>query len=457
MASESSRPQTTAIRGPVLTYTGDAFLHGLERTMRYEPDAIVAMADGKISHFGPTSEVQSRLPPDTPVRDYGRDALILAGFIDCHVHYPQIQIIGAHGARLLDWLHKHPYVAEQQFAEKDHARETARVFLKECLRAGTTTAAVFCTIHPQSVDAFFEEAETLGMRMIAGKVMMDRNAPEALTDTAKKGYDESKALIRKWHGRGRALYGVTPRFAATSTPAQLEMIGALWAEHPGTYLQSHVSENRGEVAWVKELYAERKGYLDVYDHYKLLGRRAIYGHGIWLTEEELRRCHETGTAIAHCPTSNAFLGSGLFNLENAKRPERPVRVGLATDLGAGTSFSVLLTLGEAYKVAQLNGNPLSAGHAFYLATRGSAQALYLEDKVGSIAGGMEADVIVLDLKSTPIIEYRMRHCRDLEEALSIQITMGDDRAVLATYVAGELAYARLSPESSHDQGRRSVD
>ena len=227
--------------------------------------------------------------------------------------------------------------------------------------------------------------------MIGGKVLMDRNAPEALTDTVQKGYDESKALIAKWHGKGRLLYAVTPRFAASSTPAQMEMAGALWHEHPGTYLQSHVSENRGEVAWIQELYPERGGYLDVYDHYRQLGPRSIYGHGIWLTEPELQRCHETGTAIAHCPTSNQFLGSGLFNLSNATKPARPVRVGLATDIGAGTTFSMLQTLNEAYKVAQLNGNTLSAGHAFYLATRGTAKALYLEDKIGSIAAGMEAD------------------------------------------------------------------
>ena len=438
---------TTAIRGPVLTYTGDAFRDGLERTMRYESDAIVAMSAGKITHFGPARKVRPRLPPDTKIREYGKDTLILAGFVDCHVHYPQTGVIGAGGAQLIDWLNKYTFVAEQRFAKKANARAAAKVFLKECLRAGTTTAAVYCTVHPQSVDAFFEESAALDMRMIAGKVLMDRNAPEALRDTPKRGYDESKALIGKWHGKGRQLYCVTPRFAASSTPEQMEMTGALWAEHPGTYLQSHVSENRAEVAWVRELYPERKGYLDVYDHYGQLGPRAIYGHGIWLTEEELQRCHETGTAIAHCPTSNAFLGSGLFNLENVKKPGRPVRVGLATDLGGGTSFSILQTLDGAYKVAQLSGGTLSPGHAFYFATRGSAQALYLEDRIGSIAVGMEADVVVLDLKSTPIIEYRMRHCRDLEEALSVQMTMGDDRAVLATYVAGRLAYSR--PAQKH--------
>jgi guanine deaminase len=436
------------LRGPVLTYTGDPFQKGLERTMRYEPDAIVAMAGGTITHFGPADAVRGQLPPATELVTYGLDKLIMAGFIDCHVHYPQTQIIGAFGEQLLDWLDKYTFVAEQQFADKEHAREVAKVFLEECLRAGTTSAAVYCTVHPQSVDAFFEESEALGMRMIAGKVLMDRNAPAALTDTPQQGYDESKALIRKWHGRGRQLYAVTPRFAASSTPEQMEMAGALWAEHGGTYLQSHISENRREVAWVKALYPERKGYLDIYDHYKQLGPRSIYGHGIWLTGEELQRCHETGTAIAHCPTSNMFLGSGLFNVNNAVKAERPVRVGLATDLGAGTSFSILQTMSEAYKTAQLNGNPLSAGHAFYLATRGTAQALYLDDKIGSIAPGMEADVIVLDLKSTPAIDYRMRYCKSFEEALFIQMTMGDDRAVLATYIAGRLAYSR--PQRQYD-------
>jgi len=446
MPQAASNP-TIALRGPVLTYTGDAFANGLASTMRYEPDAVVAMAGGKITHFGPAHEVLKQLPGGTPIKRHGSDALIMAGFIDCHVHYPQTQIIGAYGEQLIDWLSKYAFVAEAHFADKAHAREAAKVFLRECLRAGTTTAAVYCTVHPQSVDAFFEEADALNMRMIAGKILMDRNAPHALTDTVQKGYGDSAALIKAWHGKGRQLYAVTPRFAASSTPEQMEMAGALWAEHPGTYLQSHVSENRGEIAWVRELYPERKGYLDVYDHYGQLGPRAIYGHGIWLGEDELQRCHDTGTAIAHCPTSNQFLGSGLFNLANANSAQRPVRVGLATDLGAGTSFSILQTMNAAYKVAQLNGNPLSSGHAFYLATRGTAQALYLEDKVGSIACGMEADVIVLDLKSTPVIDYRMRHCKDIEEALFIQMTMADDRAIEATYVSGRLAYER--PRQQH--------
>ena len=432
----------SAIRGPVLTYSGDPFQLGLERTLRYEPDAIVAIAHGRIARVGPAPQVRPLLPPGTRIVDYGRDALISAGFIDCHVHFPQIPIIGSGGLQLIDWLNKYTFVAEQRFVDPKHARGVARVFLRESLRNGVTTSAVHCTVHPQSVDALFTEAEPLGLRTIAGKVLMDRNAPAKLLDTARTGYDESKALIHRWHGRGRLMYAITPRFAATSTPEQLEAAGALKAEHPDCFVQSHVAESRREVAWIRKLFPERKGYLDVYDHYRLLGRRTIYGHGIWLTEPELRRCHQTGTAIAHCPTSNFFLGSGYLDVGNAVKKTRPVRVGLATDLGAGTSFSMLQTMNEAYKAAQLHGRSLTAAHAFYLATRGAAHALYLEDTIGSVAPGMEADLVVLDLKSTPLIEYRMRHVENLDEALFIQMTLADDRAVRATYVAGRKVYRR---------------
>jgi guanine deaminase len=437
------RPAPTgAMRGPVLTYSGDPFQRGIRETLHYEADAIVAMADGRITQVGPAPVVRPQLPPGVRVMDYGRDALIMAGFIDCHVHFPQTQIIGAGGEQLLDWLNRYTFVAEQRFADGKLARAVAKIFLQESLRNGVTTSAVHCTVHPQSVDALFAEAEKLGLRTIAGKVLMDRNAPRNLLDTARSGYDESKALIRRWHGRGRLLYAITPRFAVTSSPEQLQAAGALKAEHPDCFVQSHVAENRQEVAWIRTLFPERKGYLDVYDHYGLLGRRAIYGHGIWLTESELLRCHQTGTALAHCPTSNFFLGSGYLDVSNAVRPERPVRVGLATDVGAGTSFSMLQTMGEAYKAAQLHGHALPAAHAFYLATRGAAHALYLDDTIGSVAPGMEADLVVLDLKSTPLIAHRMGYAENLDEALFIQMTLADDRAVRATYVAGRKVYQR---------------
>jgi guanine deaminase len=446
--------ETTAIRGPALTYSGNPFEAGLEHTMVYESDAIVAMADGMITHFGPADQVKPRLPAGTTIKNYGRDHLISAGFIDSHVHYPQTPMIGAYGAQLLDWLNTYTFPTEEKFAAKDFARAVAKVFLEQNLRNGITCGCVYCTIYPQSVDALFEEAEKLGMRIAAGKVLMNRNAPERLLDTTKSGYDDSKALITKWHGRKRLMYAITPRFAPTSTPDQLEAAGALWKEHPDCFMQTHVSENKSEIAWVKELFPERKGYLDVYDHYALCGHRAIFGHGVHLTEDELQRMHVTGSAIAHCPTSNFFLGSGFFDINRAMKTERPVRVGLGTDLGAGTSFSILATLNEAYKAAQLNSYALSAGHAYYVATRGTAHAMYLEDKIGSIAPGMEADLVVLDMKSTPIIEYRMQYAKDFNEALFIQMTMGDDRAVQATYVAGQLLYQKTH-EAEPQAGRLS--
>jgi guanine deaminase len=432
---------TAAIRGPVLTFKGDPFKMGLEHAMVYEADAIVAFGDGVITHFGPAIDIAPKLPARLQVSNYGPDALISAGFLDSHVHFPQTPMIAAFGEQLLDWLNKYTFPTERKFSDKTFASSVAKIFLQECLKNGITTSCVYCTVFPQSVDALFEEAEKLGMRIAAGKVLMNRNAPDYLLDTTKSGYDDSKALIKKWHGRNRLMYAITPRFAPTSTPDQLESAGALWSEHSDCYMQTHVSENRAEIAWVKELFPDRKGYLDVYDHHKLCRPRAVFGHGVHLTDDEMHCMHRTGSAISHCPTSNFFLGSGFFNVARAMQKDRPVRVGLGTDLGAGTSFSILLTLNEAYKAAQLNNYALTAGHAYYLATRGTANAMYIDDKVGSIAPGMEADIVVLDMKSTPIIKYRMEFVKDIHEALFVQMTLGDDRAVQATYVAGELRYS----------------
>lgn len=442
MTTSQSNTPRHAIRGPALTFKGDPFKDGLESTMVYESDAIVAFGDGHITHFGPANKIKPELPADLPIKNYGPDSLISAGFLDSHVHFPQTTMIAAFGEQLLDWLNKYTFPTERKYADKAFASSVAEMFLDQCLKNGITTNCVYCTVFPQSVDALFEEAERLGMRMAAGKVLMNRNAPEYLLDTTQTSYDDSKALIKKWHGRNRLMYAITPRFAPTSTPDQLEVAGVLWKEHSTCYLQTHLSENKGEIAWVKELFPDRKSYLDVYDYYKLCGPRAVFGHGIYLDDEELQCLHRKGAAISHCPTSNFFLGSGYFNIQRAMQKDRPVRVGLGTDLGAGTSFSILLTLNEAYKAAELNNYRLTAGHAYYLATRGTAQAMYIEDKVGSIAPGMEADIIVLNMKSTPIIEYRMHFAKDIHEALFIQMTLGDDRAVRATYVAGELRHSR---------------
>lgn len=427
-----------ALRGPSLTFRGDPFQIGDTAALHYEADGLTLVEAGKITGFGDFEQLRSRLDGHQLIT-YD-NALILPGFIDTHAHYPQVQMMGAYGKQLLDWLNQYTFVTEQQFHDPAHARHVSELFLDQCLRAGTTTASVYCTVHPSSVEAFFGAAKGRGMRMVAGKVLMDRNAPLALCDDARSGYDESEALIRKWHGQGRLSYAITPRFAPSSTPAQLEAAGALWRRYPGTHMQTHISESRHEVDWVRRLFPEHANYLDVYRHYGLTGPRSIFGHAIHLTEPEWWHMAESGSSIAHCPTSNAFLGSGLFNYERALEHPAPVRVGLASDVGAGTSLSMLQTMGAAYKVAQLGHYSLSAPRAFYMATRGAAQALYLDDRIGSIAPGMEADLLVLDLASTPLIDFRMRHCRSIEEALFVQMTLADDRATRAVYIAGKLAY-----------------
>jgi guanine deaminase len=441
MADTDTSGTISAIRAAALTFTGDPFEEPVDSCASYHSDAVLVMENGTIRQFGPADEILPNLADDVALEHY-QDSLILPGFIDCHVHYPQIQIIGAGGETLIDWLEKYTFVAEQAFEDPAHAQTAARQFFDNLLRNGTTTAAVFCTVHPVSADAFFEEAKARNMRMIGGKVLMDRNAPPALTDTAQRGYDDSKSLIDCWHGTDRLHYAITPRFAASSSEEQLAVAGDLWREYPTTYMQSHLSETKAEIAWVADLFPDSTGYLDVYDQFGLIGPRSIYGHGIHLTEPEWRRIAETGTAIAHCPTSNQFLGSGLFNMGAATKAGRPARVGLATDLGAGTSFSMLQTMASAYQVARLGGHSLSASQAFYLVTRGAARALYLEDAIGSLAPGMDADLVVLDLKSTPLIDYRMQFTETLEEALFVQMTLADDRAIRATYIAGDVAYQR---------------
>jgi guanine deaminase len=428
----------TAIRSAMLTFKKDPFFHEMDECLVYESDAVIVMEGGKITQVGRAQDILPSLD-GVEIKHY-TDSIIIPGFIDSHVHYPQTEIIGAYGEQLLDWLNNYTFIAEQGFKNKEHASEVAKVFLKEQFRNGVTSSTVYCTVFPQSVDAIFEEAEKYDMRIMAGKVCMDRNAPEALLDTPQRAYDESSALIKKWHNKGRAEYVITPRFVPTSTPEQMEMMQALAVENPDMLIQSHVSENVNEVAWVKDLCPKAKDYTDAYAQYGLVRPRAIYGHGIHLTDRELSVFSETGAAVAHCPTSNFFLGSGCLNVKKLRDKNRPVHVGLATDLGAGTSFSMLQTMNEAYKAAQINGTPYTSLHSFYLASRGTAEALGLQDKIGTIAVGMEADLTVLNLKSTPIIDYRMKYAKDLEEALFIQMTLGDDRAIAATYVAGKEVY-----------------
>ena len=427
-----------AYRAAILHSIADPAVVGVEQSYEYFEDGLLVIENGQVANVGPAADLLPTLQ-GVEITEY-RDALITPGFIDTHIHYPQTGMIASYGEQLLDWLNTYTFPTEQQFADKAHAADVAGIFLKELLRNGTTTALVFGSVHKQSVDAFFEAAEALNLRMIAGKVLMDRNAPDYLTDTAESGYADSKELIERWHGKGRLHYAVTPRFAPTSTPEQLELAGKLFAEFPDLYMHTHLSENRKEIEWVKALFPERSGYLDVYDHFKLIGARSVFAHGVHLCDDECKRLAETGSAVAFCPTSNLFLGSGLFDLH--KLEEHGVRVGLGTDVGAGTSFNQLQSLNEAYKVMQLQGKKLDPFKSLYLATLGGANALYLDDKLGNFLPGKDADFVVLDYNATPLISYRMQQAKTLDERLFALTMLGDDRAIKETFAAGQSVHRR---------------
>ncbi len=424
----------TAVRGRVLSFTADPA--DTKQGHRLIDDGLVVMRDGLIREVGEAATLLPGLPPGTELDDQ-RGRLILPGFIDTHVHYPQTRVIASYGAQLLDWLNRYTFPEERRLRDPEVADALARFFLDELLRNGTTTAAVYCTVHPQSVDAFFAESERRGTRMIAGKVMMDRNAPEGLRDTAEQGARDSEALIGRWHGRGRQAYALTPRFAITSTEAQLEAAGALLRRHPDVYVQTHLSENRAEIEAANRLFPWAGSYTGIYRHYGLLGRRTLLGHCIHLEPAEVDMLAQSDAVAVFCPTSNLFLGSGLFDLARLRARPDPVRMALATDVGGGTSYSMLRTAAEAYKVLQLQGQNWPALQAFHCITRGNAIALDTADRIGSIEPGYEADLVVLDARATPAMAHRMAAVDgDLAEELFVLMTLGDDRAVAATYVAG---------------------
>ena len=403
---------------------------------RHDSRGGVLIQNGKIAAEGHGGDLQAQFP-DAKVTDYG-DGLILPGFVDAHVHYPQTAIIASWGKRLIDWLNSYTFPEEMRFGDADYAAEIAARFFDLSLSHGTTTVASYCTVHPESVDAFFTEAERRGVAAVAGKTCMDRNAPNGLRDTPADAYDQSLNLIEKWHGKGRLTYAITPRFSPTSTREQLEALGALWKDHPGCLMQTHLSEQPDEIAWVAELFPEAHDYLDTYERAGLLGHRGIYGHAIHLTERERARLTELDAAVVHCPTSNTFIGSGLFDMAYFLR-EQQKTVGLATDTGGGSSFSMLRTMAAAYEIAQLRGVALHPRELLQLATEGSARALRLSDRIGTIAAGYDADIVVLDLASTPAIAQRAARAKDIWEAVFPTIMMGDDRAVRDVRVAGQPA------------------
>lgn len=428
-----------AIRGAFLDLVDDPFYVPEAESVRYFPDGLLVIKEGYVKELGSYQDLKDRYA-NIPTTTY-EGMLMVPGFIDTHIHYPQMGMIAAYGEQLLEWLNTYTFPTEERFQDKSYAQKVAGLFLDELLKNGTTTALVFAAVFPESVDAFFEEAEQRNLRMIAGKVMMDRHAPKALCDTAESSYHDTKALIQKWHKRGRSLYAITPRFAATSTPEQLQLAGKLLQEFPDVYLHTHLSENVDEVAWIRDLFPDRAGYLDVYDQAGLVQRRSVFAHGVQLTDAEFQRLSEAEAAIAFCPTSNLFLGSGLFKIEKAKSVEHSVKVGLGTDIGAGTSFSILQTANEAYKVAQLRRQRLSPFQALFLATLGGARALSLEAQIGNFDIGKEADFVVLNPRATPLMAFRNgdtlpTSLHELGDRTFSLLMMGDDRAVYATHIMG---------------------
>ena len=416
--------------GQVLGFAGDPFQEG-EDAARHLSHGAVLVENGKIAAVG-EADALCAAHPQARRHDYGRN-LISAGFVDAHVHYPQTAIIASWGRRLIDWLNQYTFPEEMRFADPAYAAEIAERYLDLALANGTTSFCSYATIHPASVDAIFTAAEARGIRAFAGKTCMDRNAPDGLRDTVQSAYDDSKRLLQKWHGVGRLSYVITPRFSPTSTPEQLAAMGQLWNENPDCLMQTHLSEQTDEIAWVKELFPQSRDYLDTYETQGLLREGAVYGHAIHLTEREKSRLIEAGASLVHCPTSNTFIGSGLFDMGLA----RHLRVGLATDTGGGSSFSMLHTMAAAYEVAQLRHQSLHPAQLWWLATQGSARALHAEDRIGNIAPGMEADLVVIDLASTSAIEQATRRAETIWHATFPTIMLGDDRAIAATWIAGK--------------------
>lgn len=422
--------QKTLLKGRVLSFDGSPF-EG-EPTDAATVNEAVLIEAGRIVALGSADDL-TRANPDANVKDYG-EQLIMAGFVDPHVHYPQTAMIASWGKRLIDWLNTYTFPEEMKFGSPEYASEIANRYLDLTAAHGTTTMCSFCTIHPESVDAFFTAAQERGQRVVAGKTCMDRNAPEGLRDTAQSGYDQSKALLEKWHGTGRISYAITPRFSPTSTPDQLEAMGALWAEHPDCLMQTHLSEQTDEIEWVRSLFPNARDYLDTYEQFGLLGGRGLYGHVIHLEDRERDRLREVDAALIHCPTSNTFIGSGLFDMNGLISDGH--RVGLATDTGGGSSFSMLRTMAAAYEIGQLRGRPLHPAQLLWLGTVGSARTLRMGDCIGNIAPGMEADLVVLNLASTPAIAQREANADDLWEAVFPTIMMGDDRAIADVWISG---------------------
>jgi guanine deaminase len=423
--------------------SGQTLSFGADGSARHEASGALAVgADGRILWAGPLSSlpVQHR---NAECHDYG-EMIVMPGFIDAHIHFPQYRMLAAPGKDLLDWLMRFTFPEESRYADRDYAAAAAEVFLSRLFQHGTTAALAFCSVHKASADSLFAAAARHNMALLTGKTMMDRNAIAAVQDDPETGARQSAELYHAWHGRDRLRYAVTPRFAVTSTEAQLRLSGELLKDLPGALMQTHLSESPGEIALVRELFPNDRDYTGVYERFGLLGERSLFAHGIHLSERECASLSESGSTVVHCPTSNTFLGSGLMSMPHLRKPGRPVHIGVATDIGGGTSYSMLATLGECYKVQMLSGYKPTAIGLFAMATRGNADRLHIGHDTGALEAGKFADLVVLDPGATPVLASRQEVSRSLEDVLFSLMILGDDRAVRATYVAGRKVHERVS-------------
>lgn len=429
---------TIALRAQIFHLISNPFESS--NSYQYFEDGLLVVENGIVKEVGPFKDLKDKHPQ---FEDHS-GKLIIPGFIDTHIHYPQTEMVGSYGEQLLEWLEQYTFPLEKKFKDKEYADRVAKIFIDELLKNGTTTALVFPTVHPESVDAFFEEAEKRNLRMISGKVLMDRHAPEELCDTPVSAYQDSKELIKKWHGKGRLLYAVTPRFAPTSSEEQLLKAKQLLEEHPDVYMHTHLSENKAEIEWVKELFPKSDSYLGVYQDHGLVRKRSVFAHCIHLEDKDFKCLSDHEASISFCATSNMFLGSGFFKLDKAN--QHKVRVGLGTDIGAGTSFCHLQTMNESYKIIKQQKSlvddpksihPLTSVQAFYLATLGGAKSLHLEDKLGNLEKGKEADFLVLDPKATPFLQARIENTNSIEEVLFALMMIADPSIIQDTYIMGQ--------------------
>ena len=427
---------TKLIRGQTLSFGASA-----QEVTHESRGGVVVGDDGTILWTGPMPLLPRNLL-GLPTDDYS-DNIVMPGFIDPHIHFPQLRMLAAPGKDLLDWLTRFTFPEEARYGDFEYAKANAKTFVDTLFSNGTTAAMAFCSVHKVCADALFGEAASRNMALITGKTMMDRNAIPAVHDDATTGGRDSEALYQAWHGKGRLRYVISPRFAITSSEAQLKVSGELLKSCPDALLQTHLSESPGEIAWIKSLFPNDRDYTAVYERFGLVNDRGVFAHGVHLSESECQRLHDAGATIAHCPTSNNFLGSGLMSMKHLGKKERPVSIAVATDIGGGTSYSMLATLGEAYKVQMLGGYKPTAFELFRMATRGNAEVLRLDHEIGALEAGKFADIVVLNPRATPTLAARQELSQSLEDMLFALAILGDDRAIRATYVAGEKVHDRL--------------